>query len=177
MERMTGHDHDLRPSDWVLRFLDRIPRGGVALDLACGGGRHVRLLRAHGHPVVAVDRDVAAVRALGDQSVEVVEADLEGAPWPLGARTFAGVVVTNYLWRPLLPRIVDAVAPAGALLYETFAAGHEKLGRPRNPDFLLRRGELLEAVRGALEVLAYEHGPVGEPPVMVRQRICAVRAG
>jgi SAM-dependent methyltransferase len=166
-----------RPSDWVARFLPRIPASGAVLDLACGGGRHVRLLRQRGHPVVAVDRDVAAVRALADSGVEILAADLEGAPWPLGARTFAGVVVTNYLWRPLLPRIVAAVATGGVLLYETFAEGHERLGRPRNPDFLLRPGELLEVVRGELEVAAYEHGPVGEPPVMVRQRICAVRPG
>jgi SAM-dependent methyltransferase len=171
---MSGHDAEA-PSDWVARFAYLIGRGGVALDLACGKGRHVRFLRRHGHPVVAVDRDVAAVRALADPGVEALEADLEGSPWPLGTRTFAGVVVTNYLWRPLLPRIVAAVAPGGVLLYETFAEGHDRYGRPRNPDFLLRAGELLETVRGELEVVAYEHGPVGEPPVMVRQRICAVR--
>jgi SAM-dependent methyltransferase len=93
-------DHE-NPSDWIARFLPRIPVGGVVLDLACGAGRHVRLLRRHGHAVVAVDRDVTAVRAFGDPGIEVLEADLEGAPWPLGARTFASVVVTNYLWRPL----------------------------------------------------------------------------
>jgi SAM-dependent methyltransferase len=173
---MTGHGDD-RPSDWVARFAARIPPDGLVLDLACGRGRHVRYLRRLGHPVVAVDREVASVHSLADPRVEIVQADLEHAPWPLGARTFAGVVVTNYLWRPLLPRIVATVASGGVLLYETYAVGHERFGHPRNPDFLLRSGELLDAVRGRLEVIAYEHGPVGEPPVMVRQRICAVHAG
>lgn len=161
------------PSPWLLRFLAQIPGGGEVLDLACGGGRHVRALRAAGHRVVAVDRDVGAVRALADPGVEVLAADLEGAPWPLGERRFAGVVVARYLWRPLLPRIVAAVAPGGVLIYETFARGHEAFGRPRNPDFLLQDGELLEAVRGRLSVVAYEHGPVGEPPQALLQRLCA----
>jgi SAM-dependent methyltransferase len=168
------------PSEWVERFLPRAAPGGPALDLACGGGRHRALLLACGHPVVAVDRDVGAVQTLAHvppPALEIVAADLEQGPagWPLGARTFAVVVVVDYLWRPLLPRIVGAVASGGILLYETFARGHERYGRPRNPEFLLEPGELLAAVHGQLEVVAYEHGPVGEPPVMVRQRICALR--
>jgi len=148
------------------------------LDLACGSGRHVRWFRHRGHPVCAVDRDVAAVRELaaGDAGIEVLAADLEGADWPLGDRTFAAVVVTNYLWRPLLPRIVAAVATSGVLLYETFAVGNEQYGRPRNPEFLLREEELLAAVHGQLEVIAYQHGPDGEPATAVRQRIAARRS-
>lgn len=164
------------PSGWLLRHAALLPPGGTVLDLACGEGRHVRWLRSLGRRVCAVDRDVAAVTAAwgNDPEVETVVADLEGAPWPLGQRTFAGVVVTNYLWRPLLPRVVAAVAPGGVLLYETFAVGHEAFGRPRNPDFLLREGELLAAAAG-LRIVACEHGPDGEPPVAVRQRIAAVR--
>ncbi|MGE3173931.1 MAG: class I SAM-dependent methyltransferase [Planctomycetota bacterium] len=165
------------PSPWVVRWLGAIPAGGPVLDLACGGGRHVQLLREHGHPVTAVDRDTVAVRAAfaTDAGVEVLTSDLEGAPWPLAGRTFAGVVVTNYLWRPLLPAIVAAVAPCGVLLYETFLLGHELLGRPRNPDFLLRPGELRAAVAGALEVIEFQEGPDGDPPVALRQRLCARR--
>lgn len=164
------------PSPWIARWAGAIPEGGTVLDLACGGGRHVALLRARGHRVVAVDRDARAVAAMADAGVEVVTADLENAPWPLAGRRFAGVVVANYLWRPLLPHIVAAVAPGGVLLYETFLAGHERLGRPRNPDFLLRPDELREAVRGELEVVAFEEGPDGDPPAALRQRICARRA-
>jgi len=155
----------------------RIAAGGTVLDLACGSGRHALLCRARGHPVVAVDRDTASVAALAatDAGIEVVRADLEGAPWPLGARTFAAVIVVNYLWRPLLPRIVDAVAERGVLLYETFAVGNERYGRPRNPDFLLREGELRDLAAERFEVLVCEHGVEGEPPSAVRQRLCAVR--
>lgn len=147
------------------------------LDVASGGGRHARLFLQRGHPVVAVDRDVTALAPLACPALEVVAADLEAGPWPFPGRSFAGVAVSNYLWRPLLPMLVASVAPGGVLLYETFAVGNERYGRPRNPDFLLRPGELLDAVRGALEVRAYEHGPEGEPVHAVRQRICAVRTG
>jgi len=153
-----------------------VPAGGAVLDVAAGGGRHTRLFLQRGHAVTAVDRDLTGLRDEADARLELVQADLEGAPWPFAGRTFAGVVVCNYLWRPLLPALVAAVAPGGALLYETFAVGHERFGRPRNPDFLLRPGELLDAVRGALDVLEYEHGEVGDPPNAVRQRLLAVRA-
>ena len=148
------------------------------LDLAAGGGRHTRLFLARGHRVTALDRDVSGLqdlRALPD--CEVVQADLEdGSPWPLADRRFGAVVVTNYLWRPLFPHIVAAVDSAGVLLYETFAVGHEAYGPPRNPNFLLRPGELLEAVRGELQIVAYEHGAKEEPRPAVIQRICALRS-
>jgi SAM-dependent methyltransferase len=167
------------PSDvspWVARFADRIPADGPVLDLAAGGGRHTRFLTGCGHPVTAVDRDVAGLADLRpDPAVTVLEVDLEdGRPWPLGGRRFAGVVVTNYLHRPLLPAIVSAVAPDGCLIYETFAVGNERFGKPSNPDFLLRPGELLEAVRGRLTVLAYENLQVTEPRPAIVQRIAAV---
>lgn len=165
-----------RPSDWVRRFAALVPAGGPVLDLACGAGRHVRLFLDKGHPVTAVDRDLTGLADIaGDPRLETLAADLEGgADWPLAERRFAGVVVTNYLHRPILPRIVAAVAPGGALLYETFAVGNERFGRPRNPDFLLRPGELLEAVRGRLQVVAYENLEVAEPKPAVVQRIAAV---
>lgn len=159
-----------RPSPWISDHAGLVPAGGTVLDLACGAGRHTRLFLERGHPVVAVDRDVSGV---GDLPAEIVQADLEAGPWPLPHRRFAGIVVTNYLWRPLLPRIVAAVAPGGVLLYETFAAGQARFGRPANPDFLLRPGELLDAVAGQLEVRAYFAGETPEPAM--RQRIVAVR--
>lgn len=164
------------PSDWVCRFAGRVPAGPV-LDLACGGGRHGRLFRARGHPVTLVDRDLSGVADLaGQEGVERLEADLEdGRLFPLEGRRFAGVVVTNYLHRPLLPALVAAVAPGGALLYETFAQGQERLGRPTNPDFLLQPGELLAAMRGTLTVVAYEDRTVHRPDPARVQRICAVR--
>jgi SAM-dependent methyltransferase len=164
------------PSAWVRRFADRIPAGGSVLDLAAGGGRHTRLLLGRGHPVVAIDRDVTGLADLqADPAVTVLAADLEDCrPWPLGERRFAGVVVTNYLHRPLLPAIVAAAAPGGCLIYETFATGNERFGKPSNPDFLLRPGELLEAVRGRMTVIAYENLEVSEPRPAMVQRIAAV---
>jgi SAM-dependent methyltransferase len=167
-------DDDLpSPSAWIVRFAALVPPGGTVLDVAAGGGRHTRFFLGRAHPVAAVDKDVAGLADLaGRPDMEVVVHDLEAEGWPFGARQFSGVVVTNYLWRPLLPALVAAVAPGGALLYETFAAGNERHSRPRNPDFLLRPGELLDAVRGRLAVVAYEHGVIPRPAVI--QRIAAV---
>jgi SAM-dependent methyltransferase len=163
------------PSPWVARFVALLPAGGELLDLACGAGRHTALLAARGHPVLAVDRDIGQLGDLAAAAgVTPLAADLEGpAGWPLGGRRFAGVVVTNYLHRPLLPAIVASVAPGGLLLYETFARGNERFGKPANPDFLLLPGELLAAVAGRLQVLAYEHGQVAAPRPAVIQRIAA----
>lgn len=172
------NDPPAAPSPHFVRWAPLVPAGGEVLDVAAGGGRHALLFAGRGHPVTAVDRDAAALRELARKHplLTVVQADLESAPWPFAGRTFAAVVVGNYLWRPLLGPIVGCVAPGGVLLYETFAVGHERFGRPRNPDFLLRPGELLDAVRGQLEVREYAHGEVGEPPCAVRQRLCAVRS-
>lgn len=165
-------------SPWVERFAGLVPMGSVVLDVAAGGGRHTRLFLARGHQVTAVDRDIGALTDLAAAGrLEILEADLEdGRPWPLGERRFGGVIVANYLYRPLLPAIVAAVAPGGCLIYETFALGNERFGRPSNPDFLLRPGELLEAVRGRMTVVAYENLEVSEPKRAMVQRIAAVRA-
>jgi SAM-dependent methyltransferase len=129
--------------------------------------------------VTALDRDVAGLTDLaGQRGIGVVQADLEdGSPWPLPDRRFSAVVVTNYLWRPLFPHILDALNAGGVLLYATFARGNETYGRPACPAFLLEPGELLDlARRGALQVVAYEHGYVAHPRPAVRQRLCAIRA-
>jgi SAM-dependent methyltransferase len=160
------------PSPWIVRFGPLVPAGGTVLDLACGRGRHLRWFAARGHPVVGVDRDAEALATL--QGVgETLAADIENGPWPLAGRQFAGVVVTNYLWRPLFPRILESVAEGGLLLHETFAQGNETVGKPSRPDFLLAPGELLGAYPG-LRILAYEDGFLPEPDRFV-QRIAAVR--
>ena len=160
------------PSGWVQRWSHLVPAGAPVLDVACGPGRHLRWFRALGHPVTGIDRDPLAVQAaaFGD---EVIEADIENGPWPLAGRTFGGVVVTNYLWRPLLSTIIQSVEPGGVLLYETFASGNETVGRPARPEFLLQPGELLTAC-ATLQVVAYENGFLDTPARFV-QRIAAVR--
>jgi SAM-dependent methyltransferase len=163
-------------SPWVRRWAGRIPAASEVLDLACGSGRHSRYLAGLGHRILAVDRDVDALAGLAAvDGVDPRFADLETGTWPLGERRFGGIVVTNYLHRPLFPHLVDALAGGGVLIYETFAAGNERFGRPSNPDFLLRPGELLERVAGKTRVVAYEDLQVDEPGPAMVQRICAVR--
>ena len=159
-------------SPWVERWAHLVKPGGSVLDVACGYGRHARFFARRGCQVTAVDRDGQALESLAGVA-QTVEADIENDPWPFAGRRFDAVVVTNYLWRALLPAIVDSVAAGGVLIYETFAAGNETVGKPSRPDFLLQPGELLRACEG-LHVVAYEHGRLEEPPRFV-QRIAAVR--
>ncbi len=165
---------DLTPSTWVMRFSDRVAKGGTVLDVAAGSGRHTSLFLNLGHKVTATDRDTDALAAINHPELEVVTADLEnGSPWPFIHRRFACVVVTNYLYRALFPGLLRSVAPGGLLIYETFAVGNERFGKPSNPDFLLRPGELLETVRGRMRVLAYEDLDITLPKPAMVQRIAA----
>ena len=170
---MSAPHAALAVSPWVLRWSALLAPAARVLDVACGSGRHVRYLALLGHRVTAVDRDALALDPLRSLA-DVVVADLEAGTWPFATQRFDAVVVTNYLWRPLLARLVESVAPGGLLIYETFALGNQSVGKPSNPDFLLRPGELLDAVRGELRVLGYEDGFVDTPPRFV-QRIAAVR--
>lgn len=176
------------PSPWVVRWSHLIAPAGSVLDVACGSGRHLKWLAARGHRVSGVDRDEAALAPLARElaselasepaagsssEAELIVADVENGPWPFHRRVFDAVVVTNYLWRPRAADIVAAVAPGGVLIWETFAAGNETVGRPARADFLLQPGELLQ-VAGGLRVVAYEDGFLAAPERFV-QRICAVR--
>ena len=163
---------DLGVSPWVQRWSHLVAPGTRVLDVACGSGRHVRWFALHGCSVTAIDRDAAAVTPLRSVA-KVVVADLEASAWPLPGQTFDAVLVTNYLWRPLLPTLVASLAPHGVLIYETFALGQQTVGRPANPAFLLGPGELLSACAG-LRVVAFEDGFVADPERFV-QRIVAVR--
>ena len=160
------------PSTWVQRWSHLVPAGGSVLDVACGHGRHLRWFAQRGHPVTGVDRSPEAITAVADLG-RAVEADIENGPWPFAGETFDAVVITNYLWRPLLPQIVASVAPGGVLIYETFAAGNETVCKPSRPDFLLQPGELLQVAAG-LHVVAFEDGFTDRPERFV-QRIAAVR--
>ena len=166
----------LKPSDWVTRWSHLVPPGASVLDIACGSGRHLQWFADRGNAVTGIDRDLTAARHLR-ATAALVEADIENPPWPLmqdgTPQQFDLVVVTNYLWRPLLPTVLASVGAGGMLLYETFAQGNETLGRPSRPDFLLKAGELLEVCKD-LHVVAYEHGVCQDPPRFV-QRIAASR--
>ena len=178
---MVGGVHDsAQPSAWIRRWSHLVAAGGSVLDVACGRGRHLRWFARHGHPVVGVDRAPEAVDSLADLvaggNAQVLLADVENAPWPLVQglvpRQFDAVVVTNYLWRPLLTTILQSLAPGGVLLYETFAQGNATVGKPSRPDFLLAPGELLGVCAG-LRVVAYEDGFCDAPARFV-QRVAAV---
>jgi SAM-dependent methyltransferase len=164
------------PSHWVQRFAPLIkPRGNV-LDVACGSGRHLRWLVQQGFVLTGLDRDAQALsQATAGTSAHGLCADIETANWPLPGATFDGVVVTNYLWRPLWSKLLASLAPAGVFIYETFAVGNETVGRPARPDFLLQPGELLKVCSG-LRLVAFEEGFLQAPDRFV-QRIAAVRAG
>jgi SAM-dependent methyltransferase len=164
-----------RPSAWVARWAPVIPPGET-LDLACGGGRHARLLASLGHSVLAVDRDAQALTLAAGTGITTLHHDLEaeGSVWPFAPGRFTGIVVTNYLHRPLFAQLAGALAPHGILVYETFALGNERYGKPSNPAFLLAPGELLDvAARHGLTVLAYEDGSVDAPRPARVQRLCA----
>ena len=170
------------PSPWVRRFASLVPAGGAVLDLASGGGRHARWFLERGHPVTAIDRNGDPLEALEvEANATVMTADLEnGDPvfsgnGPLAGLTFQGIVVVNYLFRPLFEELLDALEPGGVLIYETFALGNEDFARPRNPDHLLKSGELLDLVQGRLQIIAYEHGrtQMAEIPG-VKQRLVAI---
>lgn len=146
------------------------------LDVAAGSGRHAREALRLGLRATAIDRDAAALSGLGG-GIVVRVADLEGGDWPFAQECFDAVVVANYLFRARFALIAALVAPGGLLVYETFAQGNERYGKPSNPAFLLAAGELLQRCRSAgLTVLAYEHGMLARPRPAIVQRVCATRA-
>jgi len=169
-------------SPWVQRWSHLVAPGAAVLDVACGQGRHVRWFAARGHRVTGVDRAPAALRALADLAAagqaELLQADIENGPWPLLdaglPRRFGAVVVTNYLWRALMPVLTGSLLPGGVLLYETFAHGNGSVGKPARPEFLLQPGELLASCSG-LRVVGFEDGFLESPPRYV-QRIAAMNA-
>lgn len=167
------------PASWIVHYSALIPSGGRVLDLACGSGRHSFFLADQGFKVVATDIDVSAITSLdSDHRLEILPADLEAdspehANWPFPSGSFDGIVVTNYLYRSHFPLLVDTLSNGGILIIETFAQGNERFGKPTNPQFLLKPGELLDAFSPMLNIVAYQHGIYQKPHLAVKQRLCA----
>jgi SAM-dependent methyltransferase len=168
-----------QPSDWVKRWSHLVKAQASMLDVACGYGRHASYFYQLNHRVTLVDLSQAAIDsiAIPAHACEKVVADIENGPWPFAGRQFDAVVVTNYLWRPLMPTLLASLAPGGVMIYETFTSGNETVGKPSRPDFLLRPGELLQTCKD-LRVVAFEEGFIdaaaGTSPRFV-QRIAAMR--
>ena len=167
------------PSEWVKRWSHLVVPQGHVLDVASGHGRHAYYFYHANHHVTVVDRAQAAIDsiAIPTYACEKVAADIENGPWPFVGQQFDAIVVTNYLWRPLMPTLLASLAPGAVLIYETFAQGNETVGKPSRPDFLLRPGELLETFKD-LRVVAFEDGFVAgavEQTARFVQRIAAVR--
>jgi len=171
------------PSSWVKRWAHLLPLSkkldandsadiADVLDLACGHGRHMQYLFGLGHKVLGVDRNAEALKT-ASQWGDTLLADIENAAWPLDGRTFKAVLVTNYLWRELFPKILNSLAEGGVLIYETFSQGNEAFGKPSRPEFLLQSGELLQRCRG-LQIVAFEEGFIPSPDRLI-QRVVAIR--
>jgi SAM-dependent methyltransferase len=175
---MNAHEAQQNASPWVRRFASQIPKAGTVLDLACGGGRHARLLADLGYSVLAVDQNVELITQNPHPLISAKSLDLELDIWPLEGSQFGGIVVTNYLYRPHLDRLPGMLSKGGALIYETFAHGNAQFGKPSNPNFLLNSGELLDFARkNGLKVLAYEDVYTDEPKPAMVQRLCALKEG
>ena len=178
MQRLD-RQHQRQAADWLQAWAHLLPTGAPVLDIACGRGRHLRWLAGRGHPVTGIDRDADALAdsqgLAGAGQAELILADIEGGAWPCPGRQWPVVLVTHYLWRPLWPQILASLAPGGLLIYETFGAGNETVGKPSRPDFLLQPGELIERCAG-LHIIAFEDGFLDQPARFV-QRVVARRPG
>ena len=172
-----NHDQSIEASPWVRHFSLLIPKSGLVLDLACGDGRHSLYLAELGYSVIAVDQDISKIDSIASERITAEQWDLELQTWPLEGRQFEGIVVTNYLYRPHLDQLPQMLSPGGVLIYETFAQGNEAFGKPSNPNFLLKTGELLAlATSHGLKIIAYEDIYQASPKPAMLQRICALKA-
>lgn len=165
-----------KPSPWIVKHAPLIAKEGRVLDLACGNGRHAICLAKQGYRVDAIDRDAQALSSmLGVDNINASIADFEAGGWPDSERRYDGLIVSRYLYRPLLLTLAEMLNPGGVLIYETFMMGNEHYGKPSNPDFLLQPDELLEVYSPALTIVAFEQGEQKTPRPAVMQRICAVK--
>jgi 2-polyprenyl-3-methyl-5-hydroxy-6-metoxy-1,4-benzoquinol methylase len=161
---MTQHAPD-QPAAWVIENVGFIRDGGRVLDVACGRGRNAVFLARSGFSVVAIDRREEAIRELllwahaTGVAVDARVLDLEADVVPIEKDHFDAVVVINYLYRPLIPTLIESLAPNGVLIYETFTIGQALRGHPRNPAYLLQDRELRELVK-PLEMLRWREEDV-----------------
>jgi len=176
------------PSDWVKRFISLIPQtdDGFVLDLACGSGRHSKLALEQGYQVLAVDVNTNPILELKQSlpihlqnRLEILELDLEQVDFPLLPHHYQinGILVTNYLYRPHIQKLLELMLPSAVIIYETFAAGNEQFGKPSNPTFLLQKDELWQYMqaRNDFSVVSFEQGYLERPKPAMIQRICAVK--
>jgi len=160
----TSSRDDERPSAFLeevfRQFGGFLPRGR-ALDIACGKGRNALFLARHGFDVTAIDISPVALEIAQSRAVERglsvswQQHDLEEIR--LGEDCYDMVVNLNYLQRFLFPQIAASLRSGGVVIFETYLIGQEAIGHPKNPAYLLRYNELLNAFRD-LRVLWYREG-------------------
>jgi len=163
------------PSEWVKRHAHRFPAQGRVLDVAAGSGRNARWLAEQGLQVSAIDRDATAMDTLSQYGIHAQVHDLEAAAWPFPAESFDAIIVCRYLYRPIFPYLIYSLNWHGVLIVETFMQGQESYGRPSNPDFLLRPGELEEWFANQMQVISFEQGLLQQDPPAMIQRICCIK--
>ena len=168
---------DNSPSRWVSRWSNLLKPGTKILDLACGRGRNSLFLASLGHNVLAVDRDATKLSDISERpEITTMCEDLESGSWPLDGWKFGGIIVTNYLYRPMLPDLMENLESGGIFIYETFAQGNQVFGKPSNPNYLLFPYELLDMLRDKLHIIGFEQGRVNSPSRAIIQRVCATSA-
>lgn len=164
------------PSAWIVKYAPLINKKGRVLDLACGNGRHAMWFAKYDFHVDAMDcDDQVTSNMVGINNINVIVVDVEASDWPQSDQRYDGLVVSRYLYRPLLQTLATMLNPGGVLIYETFMVGNERYGKPSNPDFLLRPNELFEVYSPLLSIVSFEQGEEEMPRPVVMQRICAIK--
>ena len=144
-------------SNWVRFCMHKTStRKGLALDLACGKGRHSLYLSSLGFSVISVDYNEENLNCFKGKNITKLNKDIENKKnWPLKKIKFDLIIVTNFLNRSIFPLITKSIKKGGYLIYETFGEGHQKFGKPKNPDFILNSKELL-TLCSSMELIVYE---------------------
>ena len=165
------------PEEWVKKHIHLIPEKSTVADIACGKGRHTRLLLRRGFFVVAFDKDVSGLRDIPPTpNLRVVEVDLEADNECLKhPKEFSAIIVVNYLHRPLFDNLIHALKPGGILIYQTFMVGNERYGRPHNTDYLLKENELSTRLEAEFRIIEFDQGYIEYPKPAVIQKICATK--
>lgn len=158
-----------QPAPLFKQFVEELmPRyniqAGTGLDIACGAGRDMIYLAQHGWQMTGIDRSGDSLQRVVDLAhynqvdVQTMQRNLETGEDPFTDITDHSIdliCVARYLHRPLFPYFKRLLNTGGVIIYQTFMEGSEKstIGRPRNPNFLLKPNELAQIFSDAQRIL------------------------